>query len=148
MTKIPWVTDEQWISQNSCLAQKRRRRRRKLLYLHPNLSLGLVPIGLYPKVDIACKRNNVLDYSFDVFLFLVHSGLRMLPLGWFPMQERGTCTHKQPVYVSVWQDSTVTYQPIHIIGALHWWPMHPAHHYHTTCLSDLAVLCNYTCVIA
>ena len=26
-------------------------------------SLGLVPIDLYSKVDVACKKNGVLDYS-------------------------------------------------------------------------------------
>ena len=51
-------------------------RKRKLLYPHPKLSLGLVPYRPFTLkyVDVACKKNDVLDYSFDkqtlTFLFL------------------------------------------------------------------------------
>ena len=44
-TKILRVADEGWNFQKqlSGPVEKKRRRRRKLLYLHPKLSLGLVP---------------------------------------------------------------------------------------------------------
>ena len=43
--------------------RRKRGRRRKLLYPHPNLSLGLVPYRPLEKVDIVFKKNDVLDYS-------------------------------------------------------------------------------------
>ena len=61
--KIPRVIDEGWNSQKQLSGPvEKRNRRGKPLYPHPKFSLGLrFSIGLYSKVDIACKKNGVLD---------------------------------------------------------------------------------------
>ena len=52
---------------------KEREGERKLLYLHPKLSLGLVPyITLYSKVDVACKKIIIIVQAAMLLILLAN----------------------------------------------------------------------------
>ena len=70
-TKTPRITDEGWNSQKrlSDPVEKKmkagKRRKKRLLYLHPKLSSGLVPLkALLQNRHIACRKMVSLDFSY------------------------------------------------------------------------------------
>ena len=55
------------IPRNSCLAQWRNKKETSIL-----IQSSHFPIGLYSKVDVAYKKDGVLDYSFITWYCAMH----------------------------------------------------------------------------